>query len=266
MQRVIIGVWLDDLQRGIKEGLGLAASWNVEAVGLNAFEPELDPRSLSATGRRELARLVRNAGAEPVAVRADVGRRRLTDPATLDVALARVGHAFELARDVGALRVVVPLGFVPPDDETHARTRSTLREALGTVVSLSQSTGVRPAALAGREPAADLRGLLDAVDSSGLIEIDLHPGALLARGEDPLTALNTLSERVAQATSTDHFRGGHEAPFGQGDVAWPELLVALSTQPQHVALLAGCTRECDRASALHSIVERLRKLRSNPFA
>jgi sugar phosphate isomerase/epimerase len=263
-----IGLWLDDPRRGLKEGLRLAAAWHAEAVGLNAFAPELDPRTLSASGQRELARLVRNSGALPAAVRADVGGRRLADPATLDVALARVRLAFDLARELGALRVVVPFGFVPPvDDSAHERTRSALKEALNGVMSLSNSTGVRPTALAGHEPAADLKAFLDTLDSAGLVEIDLNPGALLARGEDPLKALNVLSKRVAQATSTDHFRGGSEAPFGGGDVCWPELLIALSalSHSAPVTLLAGCTRECDRTRALRVAIERLRQLRSSPF-
>ena len=269
MKTVTIGLWLDDLQRGLKEGLRLAAAWHAEAIGLDAFNPELDPRTLSASGRRELARLIRNAGALPAAVRADVGGRRLADPATLDVALGRVRQAFDLAREVGAVRVVLPFGFVPPaDDAGHARTRDVLREALDNVMSFGNSTGVRPAALAGHEPAADLRAFLDASDSSGLVEVDLNPGALLARGEDPLTGLNALSRRAAQATSMDHFRGGSEAAFGQGDVRWPELLVALSALPRPgpVPVLAGCTREGDRILALQTALARLGQLRSNPFA
>jgi len=269
MNMLTIGLWIDDLQRGLKDGLQWAASSHAEAVGLDAFNPELDPRSLSSSGRRELARRVRQTGAVPTAVRADVGGRRLSDPSTLDVALGRVRHAFELARELGAHRIVLPFGFVPPAGEAeHERTRAALREALSAVISLSNSTGVRPAAMVGREPVANLQAFLDAGDSSGLLEIDLNPGALLARGEDPLTGLNALSERVAQATAADHFHGGSEAPFGKGDVPWPELMVALSTLRHSgpVALLASCTRECDRAPALQAAVEQLRQLRSNPFA
>jgi len=267
MAKVNIGLWLDDLGIGLKDGLRLAASWHVEAIGLDAFGPELDPRALSASGRRELARLVRNTGASPTAVRADVGGRRLADPATLDVALGRIRHAFELARDLGVLRVVVPLGYVPPaNDGGHERTHASLREALYGLASLSQESGVRPAALAGGEPPADLQAILNSVDSAGLIEVDLNPGALLARGEDPLEGLNVFSGRLGQATAADHYRGGSEAPFGKGDVPWSELLVALSTLSQPLALLTGCSRECNRTQALHTSLQSLKQLRSNPFS
>jgi sugar phosphate isomerase/epimerase len=264
-----IGLWLDDLQRGIKDGLRHVSGWPLETLGLDAFNSELDPRVLASSGRRDLVRQVRNTGATLTIVRADVGGRRLSDAATLDTALGRVRQAFDLARDLNAARVTVTLGFVPDGkDASNERTRSTLKEALGFLVDVAGHTGVRPAVVAGREPVADLMGFLDAHDSTGFVEVDLNPGGVLGRGEDPIAALHTLSSRVAQATSTDHFRGGNEVVFGRGDVAWPELLVGLSalSRPAPVALLAGCTRECDRSAALRAILDRLRQLRTNPFA
>lgn len=269
MQPLSIGVWLDDLHLGLKESLQRVASWSCEVLGLDAFRAELNPRALSDSGRRDLARLLRSSGGRLVAVRADVGGRRLADPATLDTGLGRMRHAFELARDLSALRVAVPLGFVPPaEDGGHDRTRACLKEAVGALLSLSNHTGVGVAALAGREPAAQLRALLDECDSAGQFEVDLHPGTWLSLGQDPVAALNTLSSRVIQASVADHFKGGSEAPFGRGDVVWPEVLIGLSalSRPNPIALLASCTRECDRPAALQHTVTRLHQLRINPLA
>jgi len=265
----VIGIWLDDLQRGLKDGLRHLSGWPIEALGLDALGPELDPRLLAASGRRDLARQVRNAGATQTVLRADVGGRRLSDAATLDAALGRVRQAFELARDLNAVRVTIPLGFVPDGrDASHERIRNALKEALGFLLDVGNRTGVRPAVLAGREPTADLGDFLDAHDAAGFVDVDLNPGVVLGRGEDPVAALQTLSSRVAQATALDHFRGGNEAVFGRGDVAWPELMVGLSalSRPAPVALLAGCTRECDRSAALRATLDRLRQLRASPFS
>jgi sugar phosphate isomerase/epimerase len=263
-----IGLWLNDLQLGMKEGLRHVSGWPIEALGIDAFCPELDSRVLSSSGRRDLARQVRNTGATVTIVRADVGGRRLSDAATLDTALGCVRQSFGLARELNAVHVTVPLGFVPDGkDASNERTRNTLKEALAFLVDVANSTGVRPAVVAGRESSADLKAFLDAYDSAGFVEVDLNPGGVLGRGEDPVAALNTLSARVALATVLDHFRGGNEAAFGRGDVAWPELLVGLSalSRPARVALLAGCTRECDRSVVLRTTLDRLRQLRVNPF-
>lgn len=269
MMMPAIGLWLNDLQLDVKDGLRHVAGWPIEALGIDAFCAELDPRVLSSSGQRDLARQIRGTGAATTIVRADVGGRRLTDAATLDTALGRVRQAFDLARELSAVRVAVPLGFVPNEkDSANERMRNTLKEALSFLVDAANSTGIRPAVVAGREPAADLKTFLDTCDSAGFVEVNLNPGGVLGRGEDPVAALNTLSARVAMATATDHFRGGNEAVFGRGDVTWPELLVGLSalTRQTPVALLAGCTRECDRRSTLRATLETLRKLRVNPFS
>lgn len=269
MMAPVIGLWLNDLQLGVKDGLRHVSGWPVEALGIDAFCAELDPRVLSSSGRRDLARQIRNTGASTTIVRADVGGRRLSDASILDTALGRVRQAFDLARELNAARVALPLGFVPDaKDSSNERTRNTLKEALAFLVDVANSTGVRPAVVAGREPAVDLKTFLDTCDSAGFVEVDLNPGGLLGRGEDPVAALNTLSSRVALATATDHFRGGNEAVFGRGDVTWPELLVGLSALSRQtpVALLAGCSRECDRSTALRATLDRLRQLRVNPFA
>jgi hypothetical protein len=163
----------------------------------------------------------------------------------------------------------VPLGFIPPAGEASAaEARTTLAEAVRALCDLSSGLGVRPAAVAGGEPAGELAGFLRAHDASGLLEVDFNPGLFVSRGHDPREALAALSERVGLCTAADHFRGGGEAPFGKSDVPWGELIIAWSGMKaaQPLAVLAACARECDRKAALGAAVERLRTLRANPLA
>jgi sugar phosphate isomerase/epimerase len=263
-----IGVWLDDLRLDVRSGLSQAAAWRLEAAGLDAFGPELSPRSLSATGRRDLAQRLRAAGAKLAALRADVGGRRLAEAARLDARLARLRDALQLARDLGAPRLAVPLGFIPATDAPDAEARKTLAEAVRALCDLGSGLGVRVAAAAGSEPAGELSSFLHAHDASGLLEVDFNPGLFVSRGQDPREALNALSERVGLCTAADSFRGGGEAPFGKGDVPWGELLIAWSalSRREPPAVLAACSRECDRKAALGAAVERLRALRASPLA
>ena len=47
-----IGLWIDDLRLGVKEGLKTAARVEAESAGLEAFGAEISPRALSQSGRR----------------------------------------------------------------------------------------------------------------------------------------------------------------------------------------------------------------------
>lgn len=267
-QRLLIGAWLDDLQRSVRDALQWAAAGGLEAAGLDALAPDVNPRTLSRTGRRELAHRSQASGLVWAALRADVGGRRLADAGTLDGHLARLRDACELARDLRAPRVVIPLGFIPPAGEASAESvRRTLAEAVQALVALGGTLGVRPAVLAGGEPARDLADFLKAHDASGLIEVDLHPGGFVSRGQDPLAAMSALAPRVGLATAADYYRGGGETSFGRGDVPWGQVLVGLSTLPGQgpIPLLAACTREGDRPKALGAAVERLKQLRANPL-
>ena len=260
-----LGLWLDDLRLGVKAGLKAIAPLGVEAIGLEAFGAELSPRNLSQTGRRDLARLVRSKGAALAALLADVGGRRLADAATLDANLQRLREAAQLAADVGAEFLVVPAGYVPPaESRDEAPVRATLTEAARAVCEMASSSRVRVCWQAGSEAPETLAEFLGSVDSGGLLHVDLNPGAHIMRGFDPLKALSTLCARVAVARATDSYRGGGEAPFGQGDVRWGEVLIGLSALPRPVYVLAGCGLDCDRTAALTGAYQRLSALRVNP--
>ncbi len=263
-----IGVWLDDLRTDLKAAFAAVGPLKPECVGLDAFSAELSPRALGRSGRRDAAHFIRSRGSTLVALRADVGGRRLADAASLDVNLARLRDAWELAGDLGAAHLVVPSGYVPAaDDKDGAQARRTLAEATRVLATMSSSGRVRVCWLGGQENPEVLAAFLHECDSAGILEVDLNPGAYLMRGIDPLKALQALSERVAMARAADHYRGGSEAPFGSGDVRWSEIVVSLSTLSRSapLPLLAACTLDGDRLRLISAGYERLKALRANPF-
>ena len=265
MHNIRAGLWVCDLKLGVKAGLQAAAAMHPEALALDAFDAQTAPRELSFSGRRDLARHARNI-APLCALKADVGGRRLADRAQLDSNLARLRDAFQLAADLGAARVLVPAGFVPEDKKEHATERGTLAEAARALIGLSSSLGVRVCWLAGSEPPATLAAFLNGIDSSGMLDLDLNPGAFVARAIEPLDALNTLESRIAMARIADAYRGGGEAPFGSGDLRCGEVLIGLSALRRNlpVDMLAACGMECDRVAVLSKIIKRLKELRLNP--
>lgn len=265
---VRVGLWLDDLQMGVKEALNAALPLKPEAAGLDAFSATINARTLGDSGRRDLSHFIRSRGVTLVAFRADVGGRRLTDPKYLDVNLTRLREALELAESCGAEHLVVPAGFVPAaDDKNEATARTTLSEAARSLIAMTSNTRVRIAWQAGSESPETLAAFLAEVDNAGLFELDLNPGGLVMRAHDPLKAMNSLGSRVGIITAIDHYRGGGEAVFGQGDVRWGEVFVGLSGLQRRTPfnVLAGCRVDGDRLAMMSKAVGSLGQLRANPL-
>ena len=266
---VSVGMWVDDLRADLKQSIKVIEPFKVEAIGIDALSPELNPRALSISGRRDLAQYIRARGTTLAALRADVGGRRLADPARLDVNLGRIREAIQLANDLAAPHLVVPAGFIPAETEKeNASIRNAMSEAARALAGFAATSRTRVSWLGGTEAPEVLAQFLNSVDSSGILEVDLNPGGYVMRGVDPSKALNELSSRVGLARATDHYRGGAEAPFGKGDVRWGEILIGLSTlqrqSPLHV--LAATTLEGDRLQGLSAAYKRLLALRKNPVA
>lgn len=261
-------MWVDDLRLGVKQALTLIKPLQVEAIGLDAFGAEISPKLLGPSARRDLAQFIRSRGAALAAMRADVGGRRLADAKSLDVNLSKLRDALQLASDLGAAHLVIPGGYVPAaDDKNDATARATLSEAARTLAGFASSSRTRLSWLGGQESPEVLAEFLNGVDSGGLLEVDLNPGAYVMRAIDPSKALNALSSRIAMASAADHYRGGAEAPFGKGDVRWGEVLVGLSTLKRNapIPVLASCTLEGQRAQMLATAYQKLQALRKNPL-
>ncbi|HEY3321273.1 MAG TPA: hypothetical protein VGP72_12455 [Planctomycetota bacterium] len=268
-EKIQLGIWLDDLRVELKAAMAAVGPLQPESVGLDAFGPELSPRTLSRSGRRDLVHYLRTRGTTLSALRADLGGRRLAEAGTLDVGLGRLREAWELANDLGAPHLVVAAGYVPDLAESdEKRARETLREAASFLATLSATGPARIAWLGGQEQPQTLFDFLQAVDSSGILGVDLNPGGYLMRGVDPMKALTVLSPRVTIVRAADHYRGGAEAPFGIGDVRWGVLLVALATlnRPAPIPVLAATNSDGDRIAAIAGAYKRLKSMRANPVA
>src|ERR1043165_1447205 len=165
-----IGLWANDLKLGVKQSLQAAAAMRPEVLGLDAFQSEIAPRNLGASGRRDLARHVRGIGAL-AALKADVGGRRLAEPGELDINLSRIRDCLQLAADLGAPRLLVPAGFVPVDSKENARVRDTLTEAVKALNLAASNSRVRVCWLAGSEAPQALAGLLHAGAPTRMLEV-----------------------------------------------------------------------------------------------
>jgi sugar phosphate isomerase/epimerase len=261
-----IGLWAQDLKLGVKAGLNAAARLRPESLGLDAFAPEIAPREIGQSGRRDLARHARNV-APLAALKADLGGRRLSDPQSLEVGLLRIREALDLARDAGVPRLCVPLGFVPAQPSVDDPSYRALLEAAKVLAALAAGSSTLICILAGTEPAATLSNFLNATDPGGILGVEFSPGAFTSRDQNVLDAFSLLGPRIALFSANDHYRGGGEAPFGKGDTRWGEVMAAASTlnRAQPIDILAGCNLDGDRVGALGGAITALKQARLRPF-
>ena len=156
---------------------------------------ELAPDRLSETGRREVRHLLRSIELAPIAFHLPTRRPFDTDD-QLDDRLARADRAFALAFELGCQLVLARLGALPPEAETGRR--DSYLHALRELGRRADHRGIRLGVETGTEPGADLRAVLDAIDSPGLAA-SLDPAALFARDLEPAGAAVALGPWVAHA-------------------------------------------------------------------
>ena len=125
MSPIKIGIRLDCLGLPLKDALPAAARIGAAGVQLQS-EQELAPDELSQTGRRHLLHSLQTQRLELVAIGAS--NRRGFD--VMDRLDSRIGFVRGVVRQASELRapfVVVSVGSIPTEKETHQGLRSSTR-------------------------------------------------------------------------------------------------------------------------------------------
>lgn len=219
----------------------------VRAVQLDAAAPELDPRTLSASGRRDVLASLRRRELAAAGLDCPVRATSLADPATADAAIARVIDVIRLAADLGRLGVSVRL---PASAAGGAGAAKASGGSGGGLIIAAAGDADLHAAVAALTPAdaSSPRGeggggvdasvidaLAAAADRHGVPLIDfgvplrrgdgrLMPGldaaACLAAGVDPVLAFATTADLAAVRLS-DLTADGRRVPPGDAEGRLP---------------------------------------------
>ena len=221
----------------------------VRAVQLDAAAPELDPLTLSASGRRDVIASLRRRELLAAGLDCPVRATSLGDPATADAAIARVIDVIRLAADLGRLGVSVRLPAVAADRPGVDRGPAAPGGGGGLIIAAAGDADLHaavaalaPAAFAapGRDEAAAvdssvIDALATAAERFGVPLIDhavplrrgdgrLVPGldaaACLAAGLDPVLAFATTPE-VAAVRLSDLTADGRRVPPGDPEGRLP---------------------------------------------
>jgi sugar phosphate isomerase/epimerase len=255
MARLKIGVMIESLRLGVRQGILKAAELGLDGFQLTVTGGEMAPENLPRSGRREFRRFVAKAGLEISALCVELGG--FADPAALDERIGRTQRMIDLGVDLGVAIHTAHIGRVPED--AAAPDRRTIAEALAAIGSYAAERGGCFAAETGPEDAPLLRDFLASFGCPGL-KVNFDPANLVMNGFDPVRGVHDLAgfivhthakdgvceegfrdpfeealavERDAAAPRPSPRVVPQEVPLGEGQVPWAEYLQALRDVEYH---------------------------------
>lgn len=213
----------------MRESIALASAVGYRAVQLDATHPDVRPRSLDRSARRDLAALLRRYELELTGLDLWLPPEHLAEGVHLERAADAVVGAIGLVRELSGLlptRAVVCLTLPESPDA----------DALATIEAAAEREGVAIANHAW--PAA----------STGKLGLD--PALAIMAGVSAAKMATTLGSRLASARLSDAGVVGRvpvDSPSGRLDVA--AYAAALAISAAHAPVVADCRQLADARSA-----------------
>ena len=255
-----IGVRLESLGLPLRRGLEAARRLGVAGVQVDAVG-DLDPRTLSQTGRREFRNLLKTHNLELSALGCPM-RRGLDVPEGQEERIDRLRLAMTLSFDLGPRIVVAEVGPVHEDEKDPRRVL--LREALLTLGQHGDRCGAVLAIETGLESGETLAKFLGGFDTGGL-GVNLDPANLMMHGFDPYDSARALRGKIVHTHAKDArisgaSRKAQEVPLGHGDIDWIAYLGVLEEIDYRGYLTIEREGGTDRAAEVAAGVQFLRRL------
>jgi len=163
--------------------LGLAG------VQLDAADPDLRPRALGESARRDLAAALRRRGLRASGIDCFIPLERFADPARVELALEAVHGCLSLAESLQRVPVCMHLPHAAAPEVVQVLQRE------------AQRRGV---------PIAD--GTLP-TSADATVSIGVDPAAVLAAGGDPAAVVVAAGTRLVSARVVDLLRSGLRGPI-----------------------------------------------------
>ena len=249
-----LAVWLDSYRSDTKTALKQAARQGFRVVQANTLAGELNPATLTDSGRRHLLRYLRDLGLTLDVAAASFPGAGLADPACADQRMEHVRRTIELCRAIGINQTVVTLPGVGSAESGVAA------GVVLELADLADRTGVNIALSDDQSEFSDLAQRLGEIGCREL-GIALDTGA--TAGKD--LRLTESADLVAGLYLRDTRRRGaalEEVEHGQGEVDFRGLLAALAAveRPIHAAIRRDDPRvEVDALRAGREYMEMLLK-------
>lgn len=229
MTRFKLGLVLETTGLPVRQALAPAAKLGVSGVQADAAG-DLLPDRLTDTGRREFRTLLKSFNLELSALNCPL-RRGLDAAENHQQRLDHVRKVMQLAFDLGARKVIVPLPKVPDDEKTPRA--ATVRESLRDLGGFGDRVGTDLALEAGLDSGDKVRDYLATFDR-GSLAVNFDPANFLLNGFDPLASLAALAGKIVHTHARDGRTatvsgGAREVPIGAGDIEWMVYVATLES-------------------------------------
>ncbi|MGN6366988.1 MAG: sugar phosphate isomerase/epimerase family protein [Phycisphaerae bacterium] len=247
---------LDPLGDDARAALAIASDARYRGISFATNHAQLTPDELSATGRRDLKRILASKHLSLDAIRIAAPRTSLADPATIDRTLENARKGMNLAHDLGVSTIALNVGNLA-DAKTPA---DTLVSAIRELAQHADAAGLTLAI--GSDSSDILAGLLKRVDYDRA-RSNLDTARIIAAGEDPLKVAENLADSIGQLTAADAVRAGNNlrATFlGEGQLPLPDLLEILQEIGFHGPTIVDPRDLSDPATAATHAAQVLAKL------
>lgn len=166
--------------------------------------------------------------------------------------------AAQIARDMSIPLVTLHAGFIPEDD---SELRNTMIERIAAVARRFDDQGIKLALETGQESAQNLSELLQhPLLASVAVNFDPANMILYSMG-DPIDAMRTLSNRIAQVHMKDALpsdslgQWGTEVQAGQGIVDWTSFFELLDSIDRPIDIMIEREAGYDRVADIHQAHE-----------
>ena len=247
MYRFPIGVMLESFRLPDRDAIAAAKAIGAQGVQTYCTSGEHAPENMTREKKRELLRMMDDAGLVFSAICGDLGRG-FGDPELNPGLIEKSKRIMELAKELGSDIVTTHIGVVP-SDPAHDRYK-VMQEACRELAEFADGLGSHFALETGPEPSDVLKRFLDSLGSRG-VAVNLDPANLvMVVGDDPVNAVRLLKEYIVHTHAKDGImvkrtnpeyvygvtptpedvRGAtfyRELPLGEGGVNFPAYLSAL---------------------------------------
>lgn len=254
MSRFKIGVVAESTGLPIRSAVEEISRWGADGIQANAVGA-LSAETLSDTGRREFRNLLASLNLELSALGCPI-RDGLDSPENQQRRIESLRRAMQLAFNLGARKVVVPLPKLPDDPDSPAA--ATLRESLTALAAWGDRVGTVVCLEAGLDDAAKVRDYLAAYDT-GSLRVNYDPANFLINGHDPLASTAALAGLIEHVHARDAKRvatvaGPLEVAVGAGDIEWMAFFATLESIDYRgflaIERTAGDNRPADLAAGV----------------
>ena len=277
-----IGIMVDSLKLGIKEGIRKAKEIGASGIQIYATSGPMAPENLPPDKRRDLAGMVASNGLVISALCGDLGKG-FADPKENPKRIEKSKRIMDLAKDLGTNIITTHIGVVPESPE-HPRYRI-LQEACEELGEYGDKVGASFAIETGPETSLTLRRFLDSLHSGG-VRVNLDPANLvMVTGDDPVQAVENLRPYIVHTHAKDGVmlrrenpeilygmmegavregKAFQEVPLGEGSVDFPNYLRALDAIGYHGFLTiereVGANPEQDIRKAFTFLTRTIREI------